>query len=87
MRNVAAGRTLPQTWITRCKAADRGYGSDARLVGLGNETTAVLQGYNRADVNMAGWMKYSGAGNDRDFILATVGGVTTAIRTAQLPSP
>jgi hypothetical protein len=46
----------------------------------------VVSGYLQTDVDLDGWVKYAGAGNDRDKVLVTIGGLLpTAQRAAQLP--
>jgi len=38
------------------------------------------------DVNLDGVVKYTGAANDRDVVLSTIGGTTpTAVRLEQVP--
>jgi hypothetical protein len=45
-----------------------------------------VSGYHPADANMDGIIKYTGARNDRDDILQTIGGsVPTNTRGEQLP--
>jgi len=42
--------------------------------------------YDARDVNLDGNLRYSGANNDRDIILQTIGGsVPTAVRVGQIP--
>ena len=48
--------------------------------------TATVAGYFKEDINMDGVVRYTGAGNDRDIILQSIGGsVPTNTRSAQLP--
>ncbi|MBK9194237.1 MAG: hypothetical protein IPO17_04440 [Flavobacteriales bacterium] len=53
---------------------------------LGGVPTATLNGYYTEDVNMNNQVKYTGAGNDRDFILVQpLGGNPGAVIIEQLP--
>jgi hypothetical protein len=48
--------------------------------------TATVTGYRREDVNLDGWTIYTGSGNDRDFILTTIGGtMPTNTRSSTVP--
>jgi hypothetical protein len=52
----------------------------------GATPTNTVTGYLRADINLDGIVRYTGANNDRDLILQTIGGVVpTATRLQQLP--
>ena len=52
----------------------------------GTVPTNVVSGYNRSDVNLDGWIKYTGPDNDRDPIILDLGGTTpNAVRLQQLP--
>jgi hypothetical protein len=52
----------------------------------GGVPTATVAGYFKEDINMDGVVRYTGAGNDRDIILQSIGGsVPTNTRSAQLP--
>lgn len=56
------------------------------LSALSSNELSVINGYDRADLNMNGSVKYQGGGNDRAFLLATVlaNGELT-VRTQYLP--
>jgi hypothetical protein len=46
----------------------------------------VAIGYLRTDVNLDGYVRFTGAGNDRDPILVNIGGSSpTAVLMEQLP--
>jgi hypothetical protein len=48
-------------------------------------TNTLNNVYDRRDLNLNGTVKYTGAGNDRDLILQTIGIVPTNTRVQQLP--
>lgn len=63
------------------------YPSDQQAIldRLGGVPNAVLNGYWTEDTNMNFQVKYSGPGNDRDFILQTLGGNPMNVIIEQLP--
>lgn len=69
-----------------CRICSAGARAPLLVAVGGTVPTNTAEGYLRADVDLDGTVKYTGAGNDRDMILQAIGGaVPTHSWTAQIP--